>query len=159
MKPLFMLVLLLLFSVTSLAGEHVKNTINLSPGLKALLVEEMQEVKKGMESLVTSIASGDWQAIEETGHHIKHSYILKKRLTDEQKQELMKALPEGFKFLDKKFHYYAGMLSHVAKERDIELVQYYRSKMSETCTACHARFASARFTGFTQKNKHEGHMH
>lgn len=80
MKPFFMLVLLLLFSVTSLAGEQVKKTINLSPDLKALLVEEMKEVKKGMESLVTSVATGDWQAIEKTGHNIKHSYILKKRL-------------------------------------------------------------------------------
>jgi hypothetical protein len=154
-----MLVLLLLLSVTSLAGEHAERTINLSPDLKALLVEEMNEVKKGMESLVTSIALGDWQAIEKTGHNIKHSYILKKRLTSEQKQELMKVLPKGFKSLDKKFHYYAGMLSHVAMERDIDLVQFYRSKMNETCTTCHAQFASARFFGFTQKNKHEGPMH
>jgi hypothetical protein len=159
MKPFFMLALLLLFSVASTAGEYAEKAINLSPNLRALLVEEMREVKKGMESLVTSIALGDWKAIEETGHNIKHSYIFKKRLTGELKRELIKVLPGGFKYLDKKFHYYAGMLSHVAKERDIDLVQFYRSKMNETCTACHARFASARFTSFTQKNKHEGHMH
>ena len=151
MNPFIILVPLLLLSFTSVSSEHTEKTIHLSPAIKALLVEEMNEVKKGMESLVTSIASGDWQAIAETGHHIKHSYIFKHKLTSEQKQELMKVLPHGFKSLDKKFHYYAGMLSHVAKERDIELVQFYRSKMNETCTACHAQFASARFTGFAKK--------
>ena len=159
MKPFFMLVLLSAFSVASQAEEYVKKSINLSPDLKALLVEEMKEVKKGMESLVTSVATGDWRAIAETGQHIKYSYIIKKRLTSEQKQELKKTLPAGFKSLDRKFHYYAGMLSHVAKERDIELVHYYVSKMNEACTSCHAQFASDRFTGFSQKNRHEEHMH
>lgn len=159
MKLFFMLVLSSLFSVTSQAEENTTPPINLSPDLKILLVEEMKEVKKGMESLVTSVATGDWNAIAETGHNIKHSYIINKRLTSEQKQELQKVLPAGFKALDKKFHYYAGMLSHVAKERDIELVHYYVSKMNETCISCHAQFASARFTGFTQRNRHEEHMH
>ena len=159
MKLFFMLALLSVFSIASQAEEHAKKAITLSPDLKALLVEEMKEVKKGMESLVTSVATGDWQAIAETGHNIKHSYIIKKSLTSEQKQELKKVLPAGFKSLDRKFHYYAGMLSHVAKERDIELVHYYVSRMNEACTSCHAQFASARFTGFAKKNKHEEHMH
>ncbi len=159
MKRFFMLALLSLISVASQAEEHANKSITLSPGLRALLVEEMKEVKKGMESLVTSVATGDWPSIEATGHNIKHSYLFKKRLTSEQKLELKKVLPAGFKSLDRKFHYYAGMLSHVAKERDIELVHYYVSKMNEACTSCHAQFVSARFTGFTQKNRHEEHIH
>lgn len=159
MKQFLILALLLLFSAVSQAEEHTETPINLSPDLKALLVEEMKEIKKGMESLVTSVATGDWHAIAETGHNIKHSYIIKKSLTREQKQELKKALPVGFKSLDRKFHYYAGMLSHVAKEQDIELVHYYVSRMNEACTSCHGQYVSARFTGFTQKNKHEEHMH
>lgn len=159
MKPFCILVLISLFSVASHAEEHTKKSISLSPDLKALLVEEMKEVKKGMESLVTSIVTGDWHAIAETGHNIKNSYIIKKSLTSEQKKELREKLPTGFKSLDKKFHYYAGMLSHVAKERDIELVHYYVSKMNEACTSCHAQFASARFNGFIRESKHEEHMH
>lgn len=133
--------------------------LRLSPEIKGLLNQEMKEIRKAMESLVFSAASGDWHKIEETGVNIKNSYILKKKLTEDQKHELHRSLPEQFKELGAKFHYYAGMLSHVAKEKDMELVNYYIYRMNEACASCHSKFASSRFPGFTQKNKRDAHDH
>jgi hypothetical protein len=165
MKKIVCLFLLLLFTTTVNADEHKEpghipgGGLSLPPELKELLKQEMIEVRKGMESLVFAITSGDWHKIEETGHNIKNSYILKKSLTEHQRHQLHEALPERFRELDMKFHYYAGMLSHVAKEKDMELVNFYVYKMNEACTSCHAKYASDTFTGFKQKNRHARHDH
>ena len=161
-KVVFVLVLV----VSSLvqAGEHNMdhksgNGLGLSDNLKELLKQEMNEIKKGMESLIFSIASGDWEKTAKTGHDIKHSYIIKKKLTESQRHELHEKLPMQFREIDKKFHYYAGMLSHAAKERDAELVNYFFYKMNESCTSCHSKFVKDRFEGFKQRNRHEQHDH
>ena len=134
-------------------------TLALDPQIKALLNQEMQMVRKGMESLVFATASADWKAIAEIGHNIKHSYILKQKLTKAQRHQLHTSLPDGFKQLDKKFHYYAGMLAHTAKEHDMELVNYYTYKMKESCSSCHSQYAKDKFPGFAAKNKHESGHH
>lgn len=159
MKKYIFVLVLAVVGVVQAGDPEPENGLNLSTGVKDLLKQEMNEVRKGMESLVFSIASGDWEKITETGKNIKHSYIMKSKLTESQKHELHEALPMQFKEIDKKFHYYAGMLSHVAKERDIELVNYYFYKMNESCTSCHSKFVTNRFEGFKQGNKHEKHNH
>jgi hypothetical protein len=133
--------------------------LNLSPELRALLINEMQHVKQGMESLVLAVVSANWQVIEAVGHKIKSSYIMEAKLTKQQKHELHEKLPGHFKELDGKFHYYSGMLSHAAKEKDMELVNFYIYKMNETCVACHSRFVADRFAGFKLKNQHQMHQH
>lgn len=139
------------------ADAHLQKTktLNLSSQLLTLLNQEMQQIKVGMESLVYANVSGDWKTISKVGHNIKHSYIMAQKLTKHQRHELHQSLPQGFKTLDKKLHYYAGMLSHVAKEHDGELVNYYIYKMNETCTACHAQYATHKFPGFLKNNKHQ----
>ena len=136
-----------------------KHTISLTPELQALLNQEMHQIKSGMESLVLASVSGDWKKIASVGHQIKHSYILKQKLSDKQRHQLHEKLPAGFKQLDQKLHNYAGMLSHVAKEHDIELVNYYLYKMNETCASCHASYARDKFPGFNAKNKHASDKH
>ena len=153
------LILLALLPLTTMATESSTPTLALSEDTRKLLKQEMQQIKIGMQSLVLDIASADWEKIATTGHNIKHSYIMKKQLSKQQMHELHTALPETFQSIDQKFHYYAGMMSHAAKEHDIELVQFYRYKMNESCTACHAHFAREAFSGFNQPNKHQRHMH
>lgn len=165
MKKYISLFLVLIMSSMSYAAEHegtkhkMENALGLSEAISDLLKQEMNEIKKGMESLILSIASGDWQKITETGKNIKHSYIMKNKLTKVQRHELHKTLPKQFKEIDKKFHYYAGMLSHVAAERDAELVNFYFYKMNESCVACHSKFVKNRFEGFKSGNKHEKNHH
>ncbi len=129
-------------------------TLAISAELRAALNMEMQQIKGGMESLVGATVAGNWGKIAAVGQQIKHSYILKQKLTAKQRHELHDKLPEEFKRLDKQLHQYAGMLAHVAQERDIGLVNYYIYKMNETCTSCHARFVKDKFGGFNLPNKH-----
>jgi hypothetical protein len=140
-------------------AQHKAQSIHISSELRAVLNQEMQQIKGGMESLVFATVSGNWGKISSIGHQIKHSYIMKQKLTKKQRHELHDSLPAGFKQLDKKLHNYAGMLAHVAKEHDMELVNYYIYKMNETCASCHAQYASDKFPGFKAKNKHAGDDH
>ncbi len=158
-KTLYVFLVWAMFGAAQAADHEKGNTLALSEGISTLLKQEMNEIKKGMESLVFSIASGDWEKIAKTGHNIKHSYIMKNKLTESQRHELHEKLPKQFRKIDKKFHYYAGMLSHVAKERDVELVNYYFYKMNESCAACHSMFVKDRFEGFKKGNRHEEHSH
>lgn len=127
--------------------------------LRPLLIKEMQAIDAGMARLSSAVATGDWAEIAQIGHAIKNTYILQQQLTKQQRHQLHSSLPAAFKKLDHQFHYYAGMLHHVAKERDLDLVHFYVYKMNESCTACHAQFAAQRFTGFNEPNKHKKHIH
>jgi len=122
-----------------LPGHETARGLNLSKEVHEMLTLEMKEIRKGMETMVYAVASGDWELIAKTAKSIKHGFILKQQLTEQQRHELHEKLPHGFREKDHKFHYYAGMLSHVAEEKDIELVHYFIYKMNEACTACHSK--------------------
>jgi hypothetical protein len=135
------------------------HSIELSEPVRNLLRQEMQQVRVAMQSLVSALATADWKNIEKLGKGIQNSFILKQKISKQQMHELHSALPAEFKKLDQKFHYYAGMLAHVAKEKDTDLTQFYFSKMTESCMACHSQFATQRFPGYLDKNKHESKGH
>lgn len=151
-KVLFSLLLLISTNVWAETADEYStpqtNTLALPEDIRQLVRQEMNEVKKGMESLVFFIATGQWQQIEQVGNAVKSTYIMKKTLTPEQMQQLHGALPDGFKRLDKSFHGYAGKLADAAARQDMELVQYYRLRMNQSCTDCHSQFARDRFPGF-----------
>ena len=158
MKPAH-IILLAFLPLTLQAADRQPLRLDLSDDTRNLLKQEMTHVKTAMESLVFDVASANWDKIAETGHNIKNSYILKQKLSKQQMHELHMALPDDFQKLDEKFHYYAGMLAHAAKEHDMQLVQFYRYKMNESCTECHARYSGETFTGFRMNNQHQRHMH
>ncbi len=157
--------ILILTSISDYSGDQdphqqaESGEIHLSVDLRELLKQEMLEITKGMESLVLWVSSANWHEIETTGRSIQNSYILKSKLTKDQKQELHNVLPAEFKSLDKKFHHYAGMLSHVAEKKNMELVNFYIYKMNEVCTSCHSKFVANRFQGFERSVKPAEHKH
>jgi len=106
--------------------------------------------------LVFDAASGQWHQIKSTAENIHNSYILKQKLSAEQRHQLHAALPQEFQTLDGQFHQYAAMLAHAAEEKNTELVHFYIYKMSESCSACHSQFAAQRFQGF---QSHESAHH
>ena len=122
--------------------------IELPEDIKQLLAEEMNMILHEMEFLTLQVASGNYEAIGKSASSLESGYIMKQKLTDEQKYILMQRLPEEFKALDKRFHHHAGLLAEAASQRDIERVNFYIYKMNEGCVTCHSRFASDRFTGF-----------
>ena len=131
----------------------------LSRDLRDLLSQEMQALEKGMISIIPAYNSGNWGDIETTAGKIKNSYILKQNLTEKQVKELHSVLPHAFIEKDQRFHYLAGMLEHAAKNKKEELINFYFSKMNESCLGCHSVFATHKFPALSSKEKEAEHTH
>jgi len=155
---MFLVTLSLSFCSVSFAQDHntgktksISGEFNLSEDLKAVLLEEMRAIEKGMTKLVHEISHGNWSNIEKIGKTIEESYIVKQKLSKQQMEELHRKLPVGFQRLDGKFHKLAGALARSAKERNIDLVVFYFYRLNESCARCHSKYAKSRFPGFTEK--------
>ncbi len=133
-------------------------TLHLSPPLRALLQEEMREITHGTQALVVAMASADWHATADIAGKIHASYILHRKLSPGQRQELGRALPEGFKQLDAEFHGRAKKLAEAARARDHELAAFHFGRMIETCAGCHGTYARSRFPHFSP-GRSLGHDH
>jgi len=141
--------------------QSAKSVENLSPELRELLRQEMQALQKGMIEAIPAYTSGDLPEVAKIAKNMQDSFILKQAITREQMHELQMSLPASFLKMDKEFHYYAGMLAHVAKARKMELVNFYFSKLTESCAGCHSEHATHRFPGFSTDgdDHHGGHDH
>ncbi|MFZ5523105.1 MAG: cytochrome c [Pseudomonadota bacterium] len=131
--------------------------IKLSPDIQNLLRAEMREITTGVQGIAVSLATADWQAIQETSMKIRTSYIMEKKLTPAQAKELEQALPERFKQIDEEFHQRAERLGVAAAAHDPELVAFHYSRLVESCALCHAAFAKSRFPGFSSPAQQEHH--
>ena len=136
------------FSTPAITADemHHRDGATLFPQeIKALITQEMQALQQGMGEIIPAIVSGNWSQLEKTGKQMRDSYIIKQKLTKEQKKTLHTTLPEAFKKADQDFHSSAGMLSEAAKNRDMGQVVFYYSKMTEACVNCHSQHATQRF--------------
>ncbi len=130
----------------------------LSPDLRNLLSKEMLALQDGMMSIIPAYISGNWSEIETTAEKMKSSYILKQNLTESQAKELHSVLSPEFIEKDQRFHYLAGMLEHAAQSKKAELINFYFSEMNESCTSCHAAFATHKFPALNPVKK-DRHTH
>ena len=135
--------------------QHVE--MQLDDEIHQLLQQEMQAIQTGMMSLVPAIASGDWEKVAEIGKNIEGSYLLKQKLTIEQRHALHKSLPAGFIKQDQAFHHSAGMLAHAAEMGHPDIVNFYFYKLSSACVECHSEFATDRFPNLVVKQSEEQH--
>jgi len=119
--------------------------VDLSPGLRSLLSQEMLQLQQGMTEILPLYVAGSWAEIASIADKMEASYVMKQRLSAEQRHELHTKLPGAFIELDQQFHYLSGMLAHAAKMEKSELVGFYFSKMTETCLSCHSQYATHRF--------------
>ncbi len=160
-KILYSLFLTLLVSLPYPARAESNSRVGveaLSPELRGLIKSEMNFLDKGFKSLFTAYYSGDTTQVAAIAKDIQASFVLKKSLTQSQKKELHTVLPAGFVQRDKEFHYFAGMLSHVAEKGKDELVGFYFSKLADACVQCHAQHANHHFD-FSQKKETKDHHH
>lgn len=128
------------------ASESSKD--ELSGELRALLSQEMQFIKSGMDTILYSIVSNDCQTLAQTAKKIQHSYILKHEIKPEQKQEIRQKLSTKFMEFDQEFHETAQDLASFAEFEDRENVLQSYSSMINQCVRCHENFATHRFTNF-----------
>ena len=132
--------------------------VQLSPDLHALLNQEMGLIQQGIMDMVPAIAAGEWDKVSTIGQKIKKSFILKQKLTDAQKEELHRVLPQQFIEMDLDFHKSAGMLAHAAEMKNADVVNFYFYKMNAACVTCHAKYAAGRFPGLAKEGE-ERHQH
>ncbi len=153
-------ILLIVLATTSYAAQNNSGaTENLSPELRQLLIKEMRAIEKAMIKIIPAIAAGNSMEIANIANNIEKSYILTASLTTKQKNELQEKLPLSFLQLDEKFHYYSGMLAHVALNKKTELVGFYFSKLLESCSNCHSEHAKHKFPNFIVDDHENAHAH
>ena len=133
--------------------------LHLPPKIRSALVEEMAALQPAMAQLAAAIPQGDWKLVAETAEAMRDGFILNKALTQDELQSFQNALPAGFLVLDTRFHGYADKLAAAARAHDGELVPFYFYKMTETCVACHAAYAGARFPGYRPPQEPQHHHH
>jgi hypothetical protein len=124
-----------------------QGSLQLSHALMDLVRAEMREITSGVQRLPVAMATGDWATIVETSRNIKRSYLMEQQLTEPQRQELRRQLPEDFQRFDQRFHAEAARLGVAATQHDPVLTAFYFSRLLEMCMSCHAAYARARFPG------------
>lgn len=158
-KTTVLIFTVILFSIAPLAvaaeQEHhqkptTDNGIDVSPGLKKLLNQEMSAIQDGMMALIPAMSSGNWEEVASIGKNIKASFIMKQKLTKAQKEELQRVLPPRFIELDQDFHKSSGMLAHAAEMKNADVMNFYFSKLNQACVSCHTKFAANRFPGLAR---------
>ena len=144
------LAIILTLTVILSANDTQKGVEGLSGDTRALLADEMRHIEKGMHSIFSNIVKGEYEEISKMATDIHDSFIFTKSLTEAQREELKRNLPQGFVELDRSFHATAGKLSEAAEFEDKKAVEENFSKMMGLCVQCHSTYATQRFNTFSE---------
>lgn len=126
-----------------MAAEPV--TPKLTDKLRQLLQEEMRAVQGAMTSIHSAMVMGQHAAVAERAQQIHDSFILQQSLTEQDRADLMSAVPTGFIDLDKEFHKLAASLADAGRNEDTKEQRILFSKMTRSCIECHGTYVSDRF--------------
>jgi hypothetical protein len=132
--------------------------LTMSPELLELFRAEMRELLGASQAISLALPVGDWANVAATSEKMRKSYVLEKKLTVAQREEL-ESLPERFKRLDEQFHMRAEKLAHAASQKDAELTAFHYARLLEGCAGCHAIYARQRFPGFASDSVDSHHQH
>lgn len=135
--------LCLAISTVSLAQDAV--TPQLTDKLRQLLQEEMRAVQAAMTSIHTAMVLGQHATVAERAQQIHDSFILQQSLTEEDRKDLMSAVPKGFIELDQEFHQLAASLSEAGRNEDSQEQRTIFDSMTRNCIECHGKYVSNRF--------------
>jgi|SRR6056297_508665 len=130
------------------AGASEKFPSSLTPRLQELLQQEMQSIHAASQQILTSMIEGDDMRTAELAQQIHDSFILRQSMTGEDKTDFMRTVPQEFVAMDRAFHATAAELAQAARVSDREGQHAAFARMIESCTDCHAQFATVRFPGF-----------
>jgi len=121
----------------------------LSPKLRGLLVQEMVEIQFAMQVVFSAIVQGNHATVAQQGQAIHDSFIMAQSLTEQDRQDLVASVPEGFLQMDKRFHQLAASLAKAGEQKDTQEQVKVFSWMTESCVACHSRYVTDRFDGLS----------
>ena len=138
-------------STQSLAAEPV--TPKLTDKLRGLLQEEMRSVQGAMTSIHSAIVMGRHQDVATKAQQIHDSFILQQSLTEQDRKDLMTAVPKGFIKLDKQFHKLAASLAKAGRDQNTVEQRKLFDNMTGNCIQCHGKYVSNRFPGVKAPDK------
>ena len=138
-------IFLLLTAASSAADQPVGP--KLTSKLRDLLRQEMASVLLASQDILGALAIGDHAIVAEQAQQIHDSFILQQSLTEQDKQDLMAAVPPEFVALDRAFHETSAELAAAARAENVADELSTFAQMTEACIACHGRFAPDRFPG------------
>ena len=122
----------------------------LTPKLQDLLQREMLSVEQASRDILSALVAGDDARVAELAQQIHDSFILQQEMTDEDRADLMAAVPEAFVGMDRRFHELSGALAKAAEAGDRPAQHARFAEMLEACSACHSAYATDRFPGFAE---------
>ncbi len=122
----------------------------LSDETRNLFKAEMSFIKGGMDEILYAMISGDDEKVQEVASEIRDSFIFTKSLKPHNVKEI-KTLPKKFFEYDMELHGGAAELAAAAEFNDKEAIQKSYFKMVNSCTKCHAAFATHRFSNFLEE--------
>lgn len=130
---------------------------NLSPEIRALLIEEMKLLEASVTKIPALLARGELYPVAVEAHQMQDSFVLKKKLTPEQKKKLHRELSPAFLQKDQRFHALAGKLHDAALAGDAELTAMFFGRLLESYISCHTDHASRRFPKLQSEAKATHH--
>ena len=101
----------------------------------------------GMASIHSAMVMGQHESVAANAQQIHDSFILQQELSEQDRKDLMSAVPEGFIKLDKEFHKLAASLAEAGRNEDTKEQHKLFSKMTGNCIQCHSKYVSDRFPG------------
>ena len=119
----------------------------LSPNVRSLLIKEMQAVLTASQTILEGIVKGQHELVAKNAEGIHNSFILKQKMTPEDRKALMAAVPSAFLQLDRAFHKLSADLAVAARTEDQAQERALFGQMVEACTGCHSSYAGERFSG------------
>ncbi len=140
-------IVILTITVSFAASATEPVTPKLTDKLDRLLREEMRSIQSAMGQIHSAIVMGQHGKVAEQAQNIHDSFILQQSLTEQDRKDLMSAVPEGFIKLDKEFHQLAAALAEAGRTDDTEKQNRLFGKMTGNCIQCHSTYVSDRFPG------------
>lgn len=143
--------LLLAMAALAIADAGQADRINvgaeLPPRIRALLIQEMQEIDKASQQIHAAIVQGDHDTVALKAQAIHDSFIMEQEMSPADEEALLAAVPKAFLALDEELHELSSKLAEAARARDTKLQMQKFAQMTKGCVGCHSTYASARFPG------------
>jgi len=140
-------IVILSITVSFAASATESVTPKLTDKLDRLLREEMRSIQSAMGQIHSAIVMGQHDKVAEQAQNIHDSFILQQSLTEQDRKDLISAVPEGFIKLDKEFHQLAASLADAGRNDDTRKQHKLFGKMTGNCIQCHSTYVSDRFPG------------
>lgn len=136
------------FHVT--AGEPVNPLVgpDLPDNIRTLLIKEMNAVHEATKDILDALVRGQDEVVAEKAKAIHDSFIMKKQMTQSEKEQLIKSVPEEFLERDKAFHELSAKLANAANNGNKPLQMELFADMVDSCISCHSHHATHRFPEF-----------